>query len=64
MILKATLAPGFEQPLIWMNDPWFQTAMAAELAKGPLVDFDRPMAVRNEKELVVLRELGCKVEML
>lgn len=64
MIEKPMLAPDFDQPLIWIYDPRFPAATAAELAKDPLADFDRPMAVIDENELAALRECGYKVEML
>ena len=53
---------NFDEPLIWIYDPRFPTATASELAVNPLADFDRPMAVVDEKELSALIERGCYIE--
>jgi hypothetical protein len=59
---KTSLHGDFDEPLIWIYDPRFPAATAAELAANPLADFDRPMAVVNGNELASMVERGSEIE--
>ena len=61
---KATPQENFDKPLIWIYDPLFPTATVAELVVNPLANFDRPMAVVDNKELAALIKRGCKIEFI
>lgn len=61
---KTRLHGDFDKPLIWIYDPRFPAATTAELAANPRADFDRPMAVVDQKELASLVERGCKIELV
>jgi hypothetical protein len=52
----------FDDSLIWIYDPNFPKATAAELAKEPLADFDRSMMVVDKQELARLTDGGHKIE--
>jgi hypothetical protein len=54
----------FDEPLIWIYDPRYPGATKSELAKDPLVDFDRPMMVVDKQELAVLIEQGHKIKFI
>ena len=55
---------NFDEPLIWIYDPRFPAATAAELEVNTLADLDRALEVVDEKELAALVERGCIIELV
>lgn len=59
---KAKLHGDFDEPLIWIYETRFPATTTGEPGVIPLADFDRPMAVVDQRELTSLVERGCRIE--